>query len=193
MSATGLSNGFRSVSVARLHIQSCAVWFEHILHYRAEAVHGHPVAPSQQQQYGECYGIGKLLLAHPKIVDCAGDAMSTSATPLSSTPRTLSTNSKSSDSNAITVRGVVCFAIQVALNISLLTVTATACMVWCVPSTLLLGLAASVEATFSNRLAKRARRSIQAVSSNDGDGMQSMCIPHLNCVNRVYGLGAPAA
>ena len=114
--------------------------------------------------------------------------MSTLARPLNPTMD----NTGPSQTAPITVRSIVCFAIQVILNMSMLSVTAFACFIWCVPSTILLGFAASVEATASHRLLKRARTRLQpATSTNE---MQPEPV-HSQVVSArtMYGLGAPAA
>lgn len=115
--------------------------------------------------------------------------MSTLARPLSPTLD----NTSPSHAASITVRSVVCFAIQVVLNMSMLSVTAFACFVWCVPSTILLGLAASVEATASHRLLKRARSRLQPTTSTNEMQAEPSYSQAMSCACTTYGLGAPAA
>lgn len=102
-------------------------------------------------------------------------------------------NTSPSHTAPITVQSVVCFAIQLVLNMSMLSVTAFACFVWCVPSTILLGLAASVEATASHRLLKRARTRLQPAASGNEMQAEPSHNQAMNCVCTTYGLGAPAA
>ena len=115
--------------------------------------------------------------------------MSTLARPLDSTMD----NTVPCHTAPITVRSIVCFAIQVVLNMSMLSVTAFACFVWCVPSTILLGLAASVEATVSHRLLKRARTRLQPATSTNEMQPEPSHSQAVNCARTKYGLGAPAA
>lgn len=102
-------------------------------------------------------------------------------------------NTLPSHTAPITVRSVVCFAIQVVLNMSMLSVTAFVCFLWCVPSTILLGLAASVEATASHRLLKRARTRLQPATSTNEMQPELDHSQAVNCALTKYGLGAPAA
>ncbi|KAL3149361.1 hypothetical protein ABBQ32_002164 [Trebouxia sp. C0010 RCD-2024] len=97
-----------------------------------------------------------------------------------------------SNTAPITFQSIVCFAIQVVLNMSVLSLTAFACFVWCVPSTILLGLAASLEATVTHSLLKRARTRLQAATSTGGMQGELLNNPVVNA-DRTYGLGAAAA
>ncbi len=97
----------------------------------------------------------------------------------------------------VTVRGVACFAIQLLLNVSMLSVTLVACVLWCVPSSLLLGVVASVEATLDHTRAKRARARLQqspaVIHNTVATGSYAVPFEQLSCVSQIYGLGAPAA
>ena len=97
----------------------------------------------------------------------------------------------------ITIRGVACFVIQLLLNASLISVTALACVLWCVPSSLLLGVVASVEATIRHTRAKRSRARVQhsatpAHSATNADYFATT-FGQVSCASQIYGLGAPAA
>lgn len=77
---------------------------------------------------------------------------------------------------------------------SVLSLTAFACFVWCVPSTILLGLAASLEATVSQSLLKRARRMLPAAAAIERVQAESLNNPAVNSTySWTYGLGAAAA
>lgn len=97
----------------------------------------------------------------------------------------------------ITAKSVACFAIQVTLNVSMLSMTAFACVVWCVPSSLLLGLVASVEATLTHTMSKYVRARIQHTPAaiSDGQNRGYWFGPDSQAIvsAQVYGLGAPAA
>lgn len=97
----------------------------------------------------------------------------------------------------ITMRGVACFMIQLALNMSLISVTALACVLWCVPSSLLLGIVASVEATIRHTRAKRSRARVQhsptPVHSATNTDYFATTFGQVCCASQIYGLGAPAA
>ncbi|DBA70426.1 TPA: hypothetical protein ACH3X2_011835 [Trebouxia sp. C0005] len=97
----------------------------------------------------------------------------------------------------ITVRGVACFVVQLALNMSMFSVTAFACLLWCVPGSLLLGIVASVEATINRTVGKRARTRVQqnpAVVHNTADTNYFVtAFGQVSCASQIYGLGAPAA
>ena len=98
---------------------------------------------------------------------------------------------------SITAKSVACFAIQVTLNVSMLSMTAFACVVWCVPSSLLLGLVASVEATLAHTMSKYVRARIQhtpaAVPDSQNRGYWFGPDSQAIVSAQVYGLGAPAA
>ena len=96
----------------------------------------------------------------------------------------------------ITVRGVACFVVQLALNMSIFSVTAFACLLWCVPGSLLLGIVASVEATIDRTVGKRARTRVQnpAVAHTTADTDYFVtAFGQVSCASQIYGLGAPAA
>lgn len=116
--------------------------------------------------------------------------MSRSASPLNITLD----DTRPSLTAPITIQSTVCFAIQLVLNMSMLSVTAFACFVWCVPSTILLGLAASFEATVSHMLLKRAQTRLLPVTFTQGmQAETTSCISAVPCAHRTCGLGAPAA
>ncbi|DBA97187.1 TPA: hypothetical protein ACH3X1_014946 [Trebouxia sp. C0004] len=108
-----------------------------------------------------------------------------------------SQNASTTPTAPITVRGVACFVVQLALNMSMFSVTACACLLWCVPGSLLLGIVASVEATINRTVGKRARTRVQqnpAVAHTTADtDFFATAFGQVSCASQTYGLGAPAA
>lgn len=101
---------------------------------------------------------------------------------------------RSSPVAPITAGGIACFLLQLVLNVSLLSVTFLACVVWCVPSSLLLGVVASVEATLGHTRTKRARARMQQ-SATTVQSTAAAAIPcgQVSYATQIYGLGAAAA
>lgn len=112
-------------------------------------------------------------------------------------PTSDSQNASTTPTPPITVRGVACFVVQLALNMSMFSVTAFACLLWCVPGSLLLGIVASVEATIDRTVGKRARTRVHqspAVAHTTADTDYFVtAFGQVSCASQIYGLGAPAA
>ena len=111
--------------------------------------------------------------------------------PMSDTHNSIA---RSSPVAPITAGGIACFLLQLVLNVSLLSVTFLACVVWCVPSSLLLGVVASVEATLGHTRTKRARARMQQ-SATTVQSTAAAAIPcgQVSYATQIYGLGAAAA
>jgi len=109
-------------------------------------------------------------------------------------PMSDSQNASATPTAPITVRGVACFVVQLALNMSMFSVTAFACVLWCVPGSLLLGIVASVEATINRTVGKRARTRVQqnpaaAHTTADTDYFVT-AFGQVSCASQIYGLGS---
>ena len=112
-------------------------------------------------------------------------------------PMSESQNASTTPTAPITVRGVACFVVQLAFYMSMSSVTAFACLLWCVPGSVLLGVYASVEATIDRTVGKRARTRVQqnpAVAHTTADtDCYVTAFGQVSCASQIYGLGAPAA